>query len=205
MADFRIKCPFCGNNKYILKCQCNSTDFRDESGDSRDEASLTCNKCEIHKSIYSYTCPNCEKQFNAAKKKFISEDRESSGNSELVGCGAGLILLVFLIACVVHSCKESQKAWRVKSDFRPASDFLTVSSRATVRGGLPSLQEIAGQTTGAVHKIYAHHEAERLRAAITTIPSTAIPQSLEIRVRKSKSYRRRRGQTLPRTQSQPRT
>jgi integrase len=31
--------------------------------------------------------------------------------------------------------------------------------------------EIVGQTTGAVHKIYTHHEAERLRAAITTIPS----------------------------------
>ncbi len=31
--------------------------------------------------------------------------------------------------------------------------------------------EIAGQTTGAVHKIYTHHEAERLRSAITTIPS----------------------------------
>ena len=32
-------------------------------------------------------------------------------------------------------------------------------------------KEIVGQTTGAVHKIYTHHEAERLRAAITTIPS----------------------------------
>jgi integrase len=31
--------------------------------------------------------------------------------------------------------------------------------------------EIVGQATGAVHKIYTHHEAERLRAAITTIPS----------------------------------
>ena len=32
-------------------------------------------------------------------------------------------------------------------------------------------KEIVGQTTGAVHKIYTHHEAERLRSAITTIPS----------------------------------
>jgi integrase len=31
--------------------------------------------------------------------------------------------------------------------------------------------EIVGQTTGAVHKVYTHHEAERLRSAITTIPS----------------------------------
>jgi len=32
-------------------------------------------------------------------------------------------------------------------------------------------REIVGQTTGAVHKIYTHHDAERLRSAITTIPS----------------------------------
>ena len=31
--------------------------------------------------------------------------------------------------------------------------------------------EIVGQTTGAVHKVYTHHETERLRSAITTIPS----------------------------------
>lgn len=30
--------------------------------------------------------------------------------------------------------------------------------------------EIVGQTTGSVHKVYTHHEAERLRSAITTIP-----------------------------------
>lgn len=31
--------------------------------------------------------------------------------------------------------------------------------------------EFVGQTTGVVHKVYTHHEAERLRSAITTIPS----------------------------------
>jgi integrase len=32
-------------------------------------------------------------------------------------------------------------------------------------------REIVGQTTDAVHKVYTHHEAERLRSAITAIPS----------------------------------
>jgi transposase-like protein len=103
MAKFRIKCPFCKNSDGIVICQCESTDFRDKSGDSQDDVFLTCNKCEKFKFNSHYTCPNCKKQFNADNKKFIREDSEEGA----MGCGGCLILLLLCLIAFLVRCNAS--------------------------------------------------------------------------------------------------